>query len=292
MIHRKVPFCCLFLGLLCCLGFSANAQSVYLNAVRFLPETGEFYLELPFSVREDYRLFQQLENQATVHPHSHIDMERKRLPLAVAQQYFDLSPYRDLLIFNAAHELVCEATFQGVELFRDYESYFVAVLKSREGYVARTAVQTDLYCLSKAAEPRLIPRFLSRPLQAASLDERITAHFQLSPENSFSLHHTVLYPANTVYSVLSYSEQRPTALRTHSYLLETLGTELSLLMEVQGETGAEEIYSLLPIPIRINKRPVLLLRMGLTDTDLSWPQLAVYDGSGYQLMEGHWLRAE
>lgn len=279
-----------FCYLSCLLINGLLGQAIYVDQIRYIPESKEFYLTIPFAVGEDYKLFQQLENQTTAHPQSSPGFERRKLPLALAQEYFDLSPYRDLLIFNASHELVCEAVFKGVELFTDYESYFVAVLHARNGLASLISRESSFYCLSKTAEPLLTERFISRPLEAASLDDRIANWFTLSEDQQPAIRHTLLYPENTVYSVLSYFEERPAhRYRTHSYLLETRKDDLSILMKVQGQTEHDQIYSLQALPIQVRRRPVLLLDMGETDTDIRWCQLAVYTGSEYELIEGNWV---
>ena len=281
-------WCLILLGSFVLNPQQAFCQEIYVDRVHYLPASSELYLEVSFPA--DYAVFQKLENQTIGHPQSNESLQRRKLPVNLAQEYFDLRPFRDLLIFNESHELVCEADFRGIELFTDDEAYFVAVLRPKGANISQTAVQSDLYCLSKTAEPFLTLRFISHPIETAGLDQRIRAWFSLTEDQQPHLRHTILYPENTVYSVLSYLEERPArTYRTHSYLLETRKGELSILMKVQGETESDQIYAMQALPIRVRNRPVLMLYMGKTDTDISWTQLAVYTGSEYELREGNWI---
>lgn len=279
-----------YLLIVSCVSTSLPAQEIYIDQVHYLPTSSEFSIEISLLGEWDYKHFQRLENQTLPDRSKFPDPNRRHLPVKIAQEHFDLSPFRDLLLFNAEHQLICELTISEVALFTAYESYFVAIFVSKNGFFPKSAVHSDLYCISKSAEPYLTERFISRPLAATSLDDRITNWFTLSESQQPAIRHTLLYPENTVYSVLSYFEERPAhRYRTHSYLLETRKTDLSILMKVQGETEHDQIYSLQALPIQVRRRPVLLLDMGETDTDIRWCQLAVYTGSEYELIEGNWI---
>ena len=264
----------------------SQSRPIYINSVNYLESTGEFYLDLPFN--GGYSLFQKLENMSLENPQSNDEWVRRTLPLIVAQKYFDLDVYRKLLIFNREHELVCKAVLAGVELFADFESYFVVVLKPENGKLTKLAVQTPLYVISEHAEPLLVDSFVSSGLNLASINQRIEERFQYSELNLLRLQHTLMYPANEIFSVLSFWQEKPT-FSVHSYLLETRNEELRTLLKLSGPTNSDEIMSILSVPIMIHGKPVLILSLGVVDTDAAWHELAVYNGHEYELLDDFWV---
>ena len=94
------------------------------------------------------------------------------------------------------------------------------------------------------------------------------------------MRHYRVEPHSSIYSILSsYS---PGTGDVMSYLALQENDAVQILNE---ELNNFQYLNILPVPIHMNGRPLLLISAGYPSSDVLWDYLAGFDGTGYEAID-------
>lgn len=257
---------------------SAFDSTFYIGYVDYFPETQEFYTTLFYKEGHEYPDEDLLESKLDSVIIFDEDWGRERLPLAEAKKILVLSGLDTLSIYNRKHEAICRCPLTRVEyLWNGLESYFIAVFKSDGTFPGQTE---ELYGMSADFPSQNISMFSARELADSRLNEDLINRLGLSKANSWDMRHYRIQPPGIHFSIMS------------SYSMETNDSESYLTISEKDRTQIlnEEIdnyhyLNILPVPVQMNGKPLLLISAGYPSSDVIWDYLAGYDGLRYEALD-------
>lgn len=241
-------------------------STFYIGFVNYFPETKEFYTSLYYRADEvdDGDALDQLLD-STVYEDG--ETTRKRLPLATASKWFVTEDIHKLYVYNDLHELVTAASLVRIEkLDGPLESEFIAVYKP-ETVVAED--EASYYGITSKDHGYQVMPVSIRAVEGAELDQAIIQHLKGGSQELRMSHYKIL-PGNVVYSAVSSERD--------SYITELKASNLKVLAERHDDTFFSGI---LPLPIQLNERPLLLVDEAVQESDVAWSYLAVFQDSTY-----------
>ncbi len=252
-------------------------RTLYINKMGYFAETDEFYVSLLFKEPITIDYFDSLTNKADSAVFEDDFFSRSRLPMPVAKEAFDLRSLDEVKIYNDHHRFLTIARLVRVEYVVDVNGYFVAVFKPKE----RVSDDEDgFYCIGR--EDVDLSSIETQRIKSEELTERIKKELAIRPHYIWSVEHVHVQPDNTTYSIFAFAEDSG---ETVSYLTEFGDDGLKVLYKLQDEIA---FYGILPVPVKIREKPVLLLHIVLPESDaVDEHVLATYDGNEYRLVENH-----
>lgn len=252
----------------------APDSSVYIGEVSTFRETGELYTPVYFhpNVVTD-GLFDALEKQTDSVIYEDIEIGRSRVPESVARNYFNLSGLDTISVYEDARH-AGNARFVRVEYFQDViESKFIAVFKPLG---ASTLPQQPDYCISKGQHPYKTIPVTSEEIEDEQLTKMLLEKFVPGTERVWDVSHTRIMPHHSVYSAIS--------MQSRLLLVETHDGQSRILKDLEEDWFISEIT---PLHLESNGKPILLLWMGVNETDILWHAVAIYSGKGFVFAEGN-----
>jgi hypothetical protein len=251
-------------------------STFYIGYVDYFPETHEFYTALFYKDGHQYPDEDLLESKLDSVIILDDDWGRERLPMQEARRILALSGMDTLSVFNRRHENICHCPLTRVEyLWNGLESYFVAVFK----YDNDTFEQTEeLYGIS--ASFRDYNGSPAEEITDRSLDEYLKTKLNMKRGIDWNMrHYRVSSPANIFSIASSYSMESNESM---SYLTIVENDSIRVLnMEVNNF----HYLNILPLPVKVNDKPLLLISAGYPSSDVIWDYLAFFDSAAYQPME-------
>lgn len=249
----------------------------YLNAIEYFAETKEFYINIPFRKEVDLEMFERIGERADSVIFQTEETKRSRLPIQVAQQYFDLTLLDTLNVYDYAHHFVTGAKLARIEYYQpSIESSFIAVFKPENTSIDEGK---PYYCTSPMKRLWTGMRAVERT--SSSLTNRIINEFDLRPRYRWSSQHIKLVDEESTLSVLAVTRENED--KISSYLTQLKNGKLQILSKYKGE---DAFWQLLPLPVQHDKHPVLLISLAVPDSDVS-PFYApfIWEKSGYKMVE-------
>lgn len=254
----------------------AQSREIYINKTWTFEGNRAFYipLHLPDSLNSN---FEFLKNKADSVIVSETFLTRKKLPDDITSQYFDLQNIQKIRIYNSEHELVSVATFKRVEYYEDMiDGMFIAVFEPEKDQILHLK-ETSLYCLSENAVS-FVEKIKSEEIVKKQWTEKIRRKIYFNQDNLLTIKHfEVKMDAKDKLTLLSL--QNPETKKMSTYLLEQNGPELVILQQFEKDFV---IWDLLPIPVSVNNKPVLLVEIVRPETDFTGYVLAVFNGNNYR----------
>lgn len=241
-------------------------STFYIGFVSYFPETKEFYTSLYYradEVDDDGALDQLLDS--TVYEDA--ETTRKRLPLAAAAKWFVTEDIHKLFIYNNLHEPVTAASLVRIEkLDGPVESEFIAVYKPET-----IDVQDNMgyYGITSKDHGYQVMPVSIREVKEQELDRAVIQHLNMGTQE-LRISHYKISPENSVYSAVSSERE--------SYITELKGSDLKVLAERHNDTF---FAGILPLPIQVNEKPLLLVEEAVQESDVAWSYLAVFQDSAY-----------
>lgn len=257
----------------------ASADSTfYIGYVDYFPETREFYTALFHRAEHDYPDAELLEGRLDSVILWEEDWGRERLPMEDARQLLVMTGLDTLAIFNRDHEQICRCPLTRVEyLWNGLESYFIAVFASDSASFQQTE---ELYGISGhfPLERRIM--FSASELADEKYNEHLREKLQFSAGRQWDMRHYRIDPQESIYSIISsYS---PATSEVMSYLTLHENNRVQILSE---ERNNFQYLNILPVPVNMNGRPLLLISAGYPSTDVLWDYLAGFDGTRYEAID-------
>lgn len=259
-------------------GQDAFDSTFYIGYVDYFPETQEFYTALYYREGHEYPDEALLESRLDSVILLEDDWGRERLPLEEARKLLVLEGLDTLYIYNRGHQLISRSPFVRVEyLWNGLESYFIAVFTSYGGIREQTE---ELYGVSAAHAALLDDTFAAVEVNDRRLNDRLAGELRISRFIDCDMRHYRVTPGETTYSVVSaYSTD---AQQSFSYLTALNRGDVSVL---NTEIDNFQYLNILPVPIAVNGRPLLLVSAGYPSSDVIWDYLAGWDGTRYEAID-------
>lgn len=254
---------------------SSADSTFYIGYVDYFPETREFYTALFHREEYEYPDAELLEGRLDSVIVLEDDWGRERLPMEDARALLMMSGLDTLTVFNRRHEQICHCPLKRVEyLWNGMESYFIAVFGSDRHYFEQTE---ELYGISGNFPMQKRSLFSAEELADEGYNERLRKKLQFSANRQWEMRHYRIDLHKSVYSVISsYS---PATSEMMSYLTLHENERVQILNE---EVNNFQYLNILPVPIIMNGRPLLLISAGYPSTDVLWDFLAGFDGTRYE----------
>lgn len=253
-------------------------STFYVGYVDYFPETREFYTALHYRDGHEYPDEDLLESKLDSVIIWEEDWGRERLPMKEARRILMMAGLDTLLVFNSSHEQICRCPLSRVEyLWNGLESYFIAVFSSDGTFAAQTE---QLYGISGHFPLRERVLFTSEEFHEPRYNEYVQKELNISKAVPWEMRHYRLTPQGFTYSIISaYSMEHNEA---RSYLAYNSNGKTEVLNE---EIDNFQFLNILPVPISVNGRPLLLISAGYPSSDVIWDYLAGFDGSRYEAIQ-------
>jgi len=253
-------------------------STFYVGYVDYFPETREFYTSLFYKEGHEYPDEDLLESKLDSVIIVDDDWGRERLPIEEARKILVLDGLDSLSIYNRRHELICTASLTRVEyLWNGLESYFIAVFESDTTDFEQTE---ELYGISASHKSFTTASFAEKEINDVGLNEFLIKKLKITRSVAWDMRHYRINPPGTIYSVISAYSM--TSNEAYSYLTSMENNEVSILNE---EVDNYHFLNILPVPVRINEKPLLLISAGYPSSDVIWDYLAEYDGTRYEMVD-------
>lgn len=260
--------------------FSQEYQ-LYVNRAWAFQNTNEFYipLKLPDSL-EKGDITEYLKSQLDSAVVSNTYVTRRLLPLDTAAAYFNLDLLQHVSIYTEDHQLVTRATLKRVEYYEDMiEGMFIAVFEAASPTTGDMD-NVEFYATAGNFSPYKTD-VKTEVVSKKKMDENIRKNVYFNEDNLMVIRHlSIKHLSKDVLSILSI--QDPETLRTASYLFSQSGPQLAELYKTPDDYV---LWDVLPIPVSANRMPVLLVEIVTPATESTSYQLAVFNGTRYELID-------
>lgn len=255
---------------------ATGESSPYVGEIDAFEETHEYYTTVYYrsddSTADNY---DYLAAKADSVIYEGDEMRRKRIPFDVAEEYFNITGLEKISVYsNGKH--ISEAELVRVELLEGMiESQFIAVFKPLDPSLFNPQVS---YCISSGELTARRINAIWQSIEDSVFTKDLLRNLRLEPK-PWNVIHIRTAPDNTTYSGVTYQFK--------AFLIETSNGQSTILKEIK-----EDYYigAILPVHLEINGKPVLLLHMGVNETDMVWTSLAVFSGKTYEFLEGNRLK--
>lgn len=257
---------------------SAFDSTFYIGYVDYFPETQEFYTALFYQEGHEYPDEDLLESKLDSVILTDDDWGRERLPMEEARKILVLTGLDTLEIYNRKNDLICRCPLTRVEyLWNGLESYFVAVFSSDGTFPGQTE---ELYGISADFPHQRFTDFSAEEIADARLNHQIVQSLNLSKALSWEMRHYNILPPGNTFSIIS-SYQMDTN-DSQSYLALSEKDRSYIMNE---EVNNYHYLNILPVPVNMNGKPLLLISAGYPSSDVIWDYLAGFDGTRYEAID-------
>lgn len=251
-------------------------STFYIGYVDYFPETQEFYTALFYKEGHEYPDEDLLEAKLDSVIVLDDDWGRERLPMEEARRILVLSGLDTLSVYNRRHENICHCPLTRVEyLWNGLESYFVAVFRHDDESFEQTeelyGISADFskYNGSRAAE-----------ITDGDMDQYLATKLNLKKAVDWNMRHYRVSPPANIFSIASYYSMESN--EGMSYLTVA---EKDSVRVLNMEVNNFHYLNILPLPVALNGKPLMLVSAGYPSSDVIWDYLAFFDNGAYQPVE-------
>ena len=256
-----------------------QSQEVYINRLWQFKD-GDFYVYLNFKDGYDWIDPQDLDNGLGDFVYKGDESSRRRLTAEMAKKYFELNYFNALDLYDVAN--LGELTFKGVEHYQDLISdSYVAVFENSNFAGNEPDWSTDYYCMSSLASNYTTTKFEVERVENEETEKKLALEFNFSNQRLMKL--VTRRTGKTTLSVLSFSGINN---ENNSYIIQSVDNQFESLKNLKDEYV---MWDFIPTPLMVNQMPVLIMEMGVPETDHNWTQIAVFDGTKYELLTNNFI---
>jgi hypothetical protein len=157
------------------------------------------------------------------------------------------------------------------------ESEYIAVFKP----MIPSWYTSDVhYCITASAVNSLKTISVGyKELKDTNLTAKLLQRFKIDSTKVSEINHLQFLRDKSIWTSI--------ALEQGAYLIETKGNESTILYQTREDYYIMEVMM---VHVEINSKPVLLLTLGVNDTDMIWTSLMVYSSKGYEAMNSNRVR--
>lgn len=247
-------------------------EKILIDKVHYFPSTNEAYMWIGFKEGYDWKALDTLKKYADSVIYDDGETKRTNYPMNEAKKYLDLELLDGVYIFNEFHQKLGSSKIKRVEFFEDLlGDQFIVILQPQSRLVGNSYYGINGYS-------NFIKGLVSKEVKNDEMDFIVKKYIDKNSHIDWCLEHVKVDLYNSIYSYYSFAGD----IGEKSFLLETNQTtkNISTLAEITNDFS---IWDLTPVSIEINEKPVLLLWLGVPETDIEWYSPAIYDGSKYQI---------
>ncbi|GEM_PF-2141266 len=255
-------------------------SSMFIGRMWYLQGTDEFYTTISFKPELNdstsrSELIPQLDSVITKEYY----LTRRGLSKELAEKYFNLQNYQQVVVFNQSHDKVTTCRLHHVEYYEDMiDGMFIAVFDHEE-MDDESKSELVFYGTSAQLSPKLVDKFKHEELTKNQLDKNIINFLQYNKDDLMKSKHLEIKKGNLKkVSILSIEDLENFTYQ--SYMLEHNGNRVSILKQLKGDYV---FWDLLPVPYLIHDKPVFIVEIIIPDSDYTGYMLAIYNGAEYEL---------
>lgn len=252
-------------------------SSLYIGEVHTFSETGELYTPAYYHDHLTVDgLYEKLTKQTDSLIFEDIERRRSRIPSPIAENHFNLSGLDTISVYKSGR-LAGRAKFIRVEHFHNViESQFIAVFEP----IGSATLPDELdYCISTQKNPYKTVDVTYEEIEDDQLTKTLLETFVRDSMRVWNVLHTRIMPYQSVYSAIS--------MHSRFVLVETNEGQSRILKDLKEDWFISDIT---PLHLEANGKPILLLTMGINETDMIWTSLAVFSGMEYVFPENNRLK--
>ncbi|MEX2235788.1 MAG: hypothetical protein WD824_26760 [Cyclobacteriaceae bacterium] len=257
---------------------SSSDSTFFVGYVDYFPETREFYTSVFYKEGHEYPDEELLESKLDSVIILDDDWGRERLPIEEARKLLVLAGLDTISIYTRSHQLVCRSPLVRVEyLWNGLENYFIAVFQSDGKFFEQTE---ELYGISSNYSPMHPSPFSAEEINDTHLNDYLVKKLKINKHLEWDMRHYKIAPPETTLSIISYYSM--TTSETSSYLTSLENNQVRILNK---EEDNYHFLNILPLPIKMNGKPLLLISAGYPSSDVLWDYLAGFDGTSYEAID-------
>ncbi len=257
-------------------------ELTYVNTVSIFNENDENFISIDVYPKENFdeTIFKSLKKYYTK------DDSRYEIPIDLASQYFNLTYFSDLILYNNS-EFISSIKLKKIIFIESVEeNYYRALFKcTKEVDINQLFKSKGLkYCISAFATSKIIPDFEISITENFNVEEELSSLGNNS-EELYSLKNENVYFKRLVrlldqkYIVLSFNNGENSD--DISYIFQKNKNTLDELFSSNSSKDEYQIFSLDVLPILKNNQPILITYIGRNYSSAGYKILLVYDGSKY-----------
>jgi hypothetical protein len=237
----------------------------YVGYIEKFTDNNSFYTDLYFAENFNYDDYEKVKVLGDQVIYKDQEMTRTLIPLGKAKQYFNLSGLSTIKIYNLYNEPVSNGKLSHIEYVEDViEGGFVAVFT-----VDDPSILNHKFCIGNStADP---PRLEYSSFDDKNLDKEVIAFLHVDSAYIWNVSHYKLAKAGSIYSTVSAD--------TTAHIIETVNQTSKLLYKSKA---SETINALTIVSKEINGRPILLMDCALSETDMTWTSVLIFNGTTYE----------
>ncbi|MGL1889842.1 MAG: hypothetical protein OCD76_25235 [Reichenbachiella sp.] len=251
---------------------TSNGKGILIDRIHYFPSTNEAYMWVGFKEGYDWKALDTLKTFADSVVFDDGEVKRTRYPMNIAREYLNLELLDNVHVFNNSHQSQGLSSIQRIEYFEDVlGDQFIVILNT-----PKKLTGDSFYGISGTTN--FITNLSSKIINDEELAASIKSHINLTSVYDWRMGNISIDPYNSTYSFYSFASENG----EKSFLLEIDETtkKITTMSEI---TNDYSIWEITPVPIQINRKPVLLLWLGVPETDIEWYSPAVYDGKKYKI---------
>lgn len=245
---------------------------IYLDRVYYFNQTNEFYVSLSYNEGYSYDSINSIKTKLDSVVYDDGEIRRTRIPTKLGRKYFNLTLLDQINVFDYSHNKIQESKLKRIEFFEDLlGDQFIAVFDCNE-----PQVQFEFYGISGPME--LTENFKSQNVDKEDLINELKREWNINPQ--FDLRSSAIEITSFELNLISFAYHtfNNTAV---TFIVEQKGDSIKTLLELEDEYY---IWQLIPTSAIYNSKPILLLWLGIPETDIEWYSPAVFDGTNYQIL--------
>jgi len=259
-----------------------EGAALFAHLAGYFPTSNELYVSLNF--KKDIEV--NRERLAMSHDsliYSNEEYTRVRVEKSLSERYFDLDRLNTLEVFNLTGETMGEASLVRVEYMEDMLfSQYIAVLKPSKSAFS----ENESYVVINPVGREIKKGWSFEKFESISFSNSVISQAGIKASYIMAKSHLEIQPDNTTYSSISVTTEE---FKRTSYLMKSYDSTTEVIMEFSEDYIIDQLFG---TPLVLNGRPVLLLQLGIPDTDVTWYLPAYFDGENYVIAEDNAFRLQ
>ncbi|MEQ8337976.1 MAG: hypothetical protein RIA62_11550 [Cyclobacteriaceae bacterium] len=253
-----------------------NAQDIYINKVWYFGDN-QFYIYLNYNEGYDWKSHEAIEDYLGEPRTIEFESSRRSMPNDIAKKYFNMPWDSDLWLFDSkSNSKIGTLNFAGVEYYEDMiESSYIAVFNIDNFQQPSSFVGKDYYCISSNATSNLNtinPKTVNSDAFRSELQNKFGFKAEMALRTSSIENEDITLTLCSFYGD-NYSN--------NSVLMESTNGKNTILTQILQDEYV--MWDMIFTPLNCNDKPVLIMEMGVPETDNHWTEIGVFDGTTYKL---------
>lgn len=255
---------------------TCQAEEIYVNRVWYFGGN-QFYIYLNYNEGYDWKSHDEIKDNLGEPRTTAFESTRRSVPMEIAKKYFNMPWKNELWLFNnKSYSKIGLLSFEGVEYYEDMiTSSYVAVFNIIDFQAPTSLAGIDYFCISSNSSSNLItlkPKEINSDLFKNELQSKYGFNDQMQLRIS-----SIANNGATLTLCSFYDENY----NSNSVLMESSQGNTTILNEILQDEYV--MWDLMLTPLIYNDKPVLIMEMGIPETDNNWTQVGIFNGSKYTL---------